>query len=257
MSMPLTITPIPDIPLIKPGDNLPEIIIQAAKNSDILPKEGDIWILAQKIVSKAENRLVNINRIVPSTRAFEIANKTRKDPRFVELVLRESKNVLREKPGALIVEHNCGFICANAGIDHSNVEADEGNPDDWYLLLPEDSDQSALKIRKELEITFGFHFGVMIIDSHGRAWRNGTVGTTIGLSGLPGVVDLRGRQDLFGYRLQITQICAADELAGAASLMMGQANESQPVVLASGFPYPLREGNITELIRPKDEDLFR
>ncbi len=255
--MSLTLMPIPGIPLIEQDDDLAEIIIEAVKTANISPEDGDIWILAQKIVSKSENRLVNIKHIIPSARAFEIANKTRKDPRFVELVLRESKNVLREKPGTLIVEHHCGFICANAGIDHSNVEAAEGDSEDWYLLLPEDSDESASRIRAGLEQTFKMHFGVLIIDSHGRAWRNGTIGTTIGISGLPGIVDLRGKQDLFGYKLKITQIGAADELAAAASLVMGQADECQPVVLARGFPYPLREGNLNELIRPKNEDLFR
>lgn len=243
--------------MIKPGDDLASILIHSTKAANISPCEGDIWVLAQKIVSKSENRLVNINQVVPSTRAFEIANKTRKDPRFVELVLRESNEILREKPGALIVEHHCGFVCANAGIDHSNVESNQGTPEDWFLLLPENPDQSAKRIRNSLEEAFHLRFGVLIIDSHGRAWRNGTVGTTIGLSGMPGVVDLRGRPDLFGFRLQITQVGVADELAAAASLVMGQADESQPVILANGFPYPLREGSLSELIRPREQDLFR
>jgi coenzyme F420-0:L-glutamate ligase/coenzyme F420-1:gamma-L-glutamate ligase len=214
-------------------------------------------VIAQKIVSKTENRLVNLKDIIPSSRAFDIANKTKKDPRFVEMVLRESKSILREKPGALIVEHHSGFICANAGIDHSNVDNDARKSEDWFLLLPENSDESAAKIRIQLERTFSMRFGVLIIDSHGRAWRNGTVGMAIGISGMPGLVDLRGRKDIFGYELRITQVGVADELAAAASLVMGQADERQPVVLASGFPYPLREGSMNELIRPKDEDYFR
>lgn len=255
--MSLLLTPVPGFPMIKPGDNLAEVIAQSVNVSGLEPKDGDIWILAQKIVSKAENRLVNISQVIPSAKAFEIANKTKKDPRFVELVLSESNKVLRTKPGALIVEHHCGFICANAGIDHSNVSSEEGNPENWFLLLPENPDASAGRIREGLEKAFHCRFGVLIIDSHGRAWRNGTVGTTIGLSGLPGVVDLRGRPDLFGYRLQITQVGAADELASAASLVMGQADEGLPVVLAHGFPYALREGFLSELIRPEEEDLFR
>lgn len=256
--MSLTLTPIPGIPLIKPGDDLVNIIAQKAKDSSLRLKNGDIWVLAQKIVSKSENRLFNLIEVVPSARAFEIANRTKKDPRFVELVLRESKSILREVPGALIVEHNNGFICANAGIDHSNVEGSkEKNPEDWYLLLPKNSDESARQIRIGLENLFNLRFGVMIIDSHGRAWRNGTVGTTIGISGVPGLVDLRGKPDIYGYRLQITQIGAADELAAAASLVMGQAAEMQPVVLVRGFPYPLRDACINELLRPEDEDLFR
>jgi coenzyme F420-0:L-glutamate ligase/coenzyme F420-1:gamma-L-glutamate ligase len=255
--MSLTLTPIPGMPMIKPGDDLADIIGNSVKAAGIQPQNNDIWVLAQKIVSKSENRLVNLNQVMPSKRAFEIANKTRKDPRFVELVLRESNCVLREKPGALIVEHRTGFICANAGIDHSNVEGDGRETEDWYLLLPESSDDSARRIRLKLENAFKLHFGVLIIDSHGRAWRNGTVGTSIGFSGVPGLVDLRGRRDLFGYKLKITQVGAADELAAAASLVMGQADESQPVVLARGFPYPLRDGGISELIRQKEEDLFR
>ncbi|GAP22956.1 coenzyme F420-0:L-glutamate ligase [Leptolinea tardivitalis] len=255
--MALTLTPIPGIPLIYPGDDLGEIIYKKTIESHLEPKPGDIWVIAQKIVSKSENRIINIQTIVPSARAFEIANKTLKDPRFVELVLRESKTVLRQKPGALIVEHKNGFICANAGIDHSNVESSQENPEDWVLLLPEDADKSAQYIRAKLENLFKMPFGVLIIDSHGRAWRNGTVGTSIGLSGLPAVVDLRGKPDLFGFKLKITQVGAADELAAAASLVMGQADESQPVILASGFPYQLREGSMKELIRDEKEDLFR
>jgi len=255
--MALTLTPIPGIPLIYPGDDLGEIIYKKTIESHLEPKPGDIWVIAQKIVSKSENRIINIQTIVPSARAFEIANKTLKDPRFVELVLRESKTVLRQKPGALIVEHKNGFICANAGIDHSNVESSQENPEDWVLLLPEDADKSAQYIRAKLENLFKMPFGVLIIDSHGRAWRNGTVGTSIGLSGLPAVVDLRGKPDLFGFKLKITQVGAADDLAAAASLVMGQADESQPVILASGFPYQLREGSMKELIRDEKEDLFR
>lgn len=255
--MTLSLMPVMGIPLIKPGDDLAGILIQTIRESDIAPQDGDIWILAQKIVSKAENRLMNINQVVPSSKAFEIANKTRKDPRFVELVLRESSEVLRQKPGVLIVEHKKGFVCANAGVDHSNVDPDGGNEEDWYLLLPEDPDQSAANIRAKLENAWKCKFGVLIIDSHGRAWRNGTVGVAIGISGLPGLVDLRGKPDIFGYKLQITRVGAADELAAAASLVMGQADERKPVVIARGFPYGLREGMLDELIRPKEEDLFR
>jgi coenzyme F420-0:L-glutamate ligase / coenzyme F420-1:gamma-L-glutamate ligase len=255
--MSLILTPIAGIPLIQPGDDLSTIVISAAAEGGIVPQSGDIWIFAQKVISKAENRLVNLSEVKPTAKANEIAQITRKDPRFVELVLRESNEVLRSKPGALIVEHKSGFVCANAGIDHSNVNSTTGSPEDWVLLLPEDSSKSASKLRDSLEKQYGLSFGVLIIDSHGRAWRNGTVGVAIGCSGMPGVVDLRGKPDLFGFRLQITQVGAADELAAAASLVMGQADESTPVVLASGFPYPLRNGSMNEIIRPKDDDLFR
>jgi coenzyme F420-0:L-glutamate ligase/coenzyme F420-1:gamma-L-glutamate ligase len=159
--------------------------------------------------------------------------------------------------GSVIVEHKLGFVCANAGIDHSNV-AGEGNfQEEWVLLLPENPDQSAAQIREQLKSASGAQIGVMIIDSHGRAWRIGTVGICIGLSGIPGLIDERGWQDLFGYTLQITVVGVADELAAAASLMMGQAAEGTPVVHVRGFPYPLREGNLKEMLRPKDQDMFR
>jgi coenzyme F420-0:L-glutamate ligase/coenzyme F420-1:gamma-L-glutamate ligase len=182
---------------------------------------------------------------------------TEKDPRIAELVLQESKEILRTRPRTVIVEHRLGFVCANAGIDHSNVKGEGDEIEEWVLLLPENPDASAHKIRQELEEVFRVHLGVMIIDSHGRAWRMGTTGVAIGLSGLPGLVDLRGQPDLFGYVLQITQVGAADELAAAASLVMGQAAEATPVVHVRGFPYPLRESYLAELLRPKEMDLFR
>jgi coenzyme F420-0:L-glutamate ligase/coenzyme F420-1:gamma-L-glutamate ligase len=255
--MNLTLTTINDISLIKPGDNLGEIIAEKTLEQKICPKDGDIFILAQKIVSKAEGRMVNLTSVTPSSEAYKYAEITGKDPRFVELVLRESNNVVRTAYNTLIVEHKCGFVSANAGIDHSNVKGDWGNDLDWVLLLPEDSDESARQIRDFLGRKFDCDLGVLIIDSHGRAWRNGTVGITIGLSGLPGLVDLRGVSDLFGFQLKITQVAAADELAAGASLLMGQASEKTPVVFARGFPYALREANLQELIRPKEQDLFR
>jgi coenzyme F420-0:L-glutamate ligase/coenzyme F420-1:gamma-L-glutamate ligase len=164
---------------------------------------------------------------------------------------------LRTRPGSIIVEHRLGFVCANAGIDHSNV-AGEGVPgEEWVLLLPLDPDASAQALRQHLQRAGRVKLGVMIIDSHGRAWRLGTVGMAIGLAGLPGLVDLRGQPDLFGYNLRITQVGAADELAAAASLVMGQAAEGTPVVHARGFPYPLREAGLQELMRPTETDLFR
>ena len=255
--MSLVLTPLADIPLIFPGNDLASIIIQALDKNNIRLDGGDILVLAQKIVSKAENRLVNLNEITASSEAEELAQVTRKDARFVELVLRESNTVLRAQVGTLIVEHHLGFVCANAGIDHSNVEGAWGKPEDWVLLLPENPDRSAASIRQKLESYSGVKLGVSIIDSHGRAWRNGVVGTSIGISGLPGVVDMRGKPDLFGYQLRITTIAAADELAAAASLMMGQADEKTPVVHVRGFPYPFRESGLAELIRSKEQDLFR
>lgn len=253
----LSIIPIQNFPLVQPGDDLAGILLKCLAQNQLQLQEGDIIVLAQKIVSKAENRLANLTQVVPSRRALELAKKIEKDPRLIELILQESRSVLRTRPGTIIVEHKLGFVCANAGIDHSNVHGQWGNAEDWVLLLPENPDRSAAQIRTQLGNASGVFPGVMIIDSHGRAWRNGTVGVSIGLAGMPGLVDLRGREDMFGYRLRVTQVGAADELAAAASLIMGQAAESVPAVLARGFPYPLREGSLNELIRPKDLDLFR
>jgi coenzyme F420-0:L-glutamate ligase / coenzyme F420-1:gamma-L-glutamate ligase len=157
----------------------------------------------------------------------------------------------------MIVEHRLGFICANAGIDHSNVAGEGNKVEEWVLLLPENPDASARALRKKLEDASGVKLGVLIIDSHGRAWRLGVVGVAIGMAGVPGLEDLRGKKDLFGYTLRITEVGVADELAAAASLVMGQADEMTPVVHVRGFKYPLRESSLKELLRPKDQDLFR
>ncbi|WP_322791692.1 coenzyme F420-0:L-glutamate ligase [Bellilinea sp.] len=253
----LELTPLADIPLIQAGDNLAKITLDALSRQNIDLFDGDILVFAQKIVSKAENRLVYLPEVQPSEQAIQIAAEVEKDPRFIELVLRESHQVLRKRAGTIIVEHRKGFICANAGIDHSNVRGPYGDPDLWVLLLPEEPDRSAQFIRNEIEQQTGVKIGVLIIDSHGRAWRLGTVGVAIGLAGMPGLVDLRGEADMFGYHLRITQVAVADELAAAASLVMGQADERTPIVHVRGFPYPLREGSFEELPRPAGMDLFR
>ena len=267
--MHLTLTPLQHIPLIRRDDNLADILVKSLNETDIQLQDGDILVIAQKIVSKAEGRTVNLAAVTPSQRAIELAKQTEKDARIIELILQESNEVLRTRIGAIIIEHKLGFVCANAGIDHSNVEPvktsevseDFGslnaNAEDWVLLLPQDPDLSSRKMRDEIESKTRKRIGVLIIDSHGRAWRNGTVGIAIGISGLPGLQDLRGRPDLFGNELRITQVGVADELAAAASLMMGQAAEGTPVVHVRGFPYPLRDGSLKELIRPKEQDLFR
>lgn len=253
----LELTPLAGIPLIQAGDDLAKITFDALKHENIPLLDGDILVFAQKIVSKAEGRLVYLPEVQPSDQAIQIAAEVEKDARFIELVLRESRQVIRKRPGTIIVEHRHGFICANAGIDHSNVRGPYGDPDLWVLLLPENPDRSAQQIRSEIEKRAGVKIGVLIIDSHGRAWRLGTVGVAIGLAGLPGLVDLRGETDMFGYQLRITQVAAADELAAAASLVMGQADERTPIVHVRGFPYPLREGSFAELPRPIELDLFR
>ncbi len=255
--MKLVISTLSNIQLIKTGDDLAEIIWNGLLNNEITIQDGDILVLAQKIVSKAEGRWVNLVTVEPSKSAIELAKNIEKDARLVELITRESNQVLRTRPGTIVVEHRLGFVCANAGIDHSNVSGVGNQHEEWVLLLPIDPDHSANLIRQKLEAMSGVKLGVMIIDSHGRAWRQGVVGVAIGLSGVPGLVDMRGKSDLFGYTLRITTIGAADELAAAASLAMGQADEGTPIVHVRGFPYPLRDGNLKELLRPKNEDLFR
>ena len=255
--MPLTLTPLTSIPLIRHGDNLADIVTRAVEQDGIDLHHGDIFVFAQKIISKAEGQTVNLKTVTPSQRAVELAKQTEKDPRVVELILQESNEVLRTRLGAIIVEHRLGFVCANAGIDHSNVAGRGNEAEEWVLLLPQNPDRSAEKIRGEIEFKTTKRVGVLIIDSHGRAWRNGTVGVAIGIAGLPGLEDLRGEPDLFGYTLQVTTVGVADELAAAASLVMGQAAEGTPVVHVLGFPYRLREASLQELIRPKGQDLFR
>jgi coenzyme F420-0:L-glutamate ligase/coenzyme F420-1:gamma-L-glutamate ligase len=255
--MTLSLTPLAGIPLIRPGDHLADILLSSLQRGGIALQDNDIVVIAQKIVSKAEDRLVNLTSVTPSKEAAELAIRSQKDARLVELILRESRRVLRVRPGTIIVEHRLGFVCASAGIDHSNVRGEGGNNEEWVLLLPEDPERSAKELRQGLEAASGKRLGTMIIDSHGRAWRLGTVGVAIGLSGIPGVVDQRGWQDLVGYTLKITVVGTADELAAAASLVMGQAAEGTPAVHVRGFPYPLRDGSMQEIIRPKDEDLFR
>jgi len=246
-----------DFPMIQKGDSLADIIHDTLVVNQIDLQDGDVLVIAQKVISKAEGRKVDLQSIEVSAEAKELAEKTEKDPRIVELILKESKKVLRHRPGLIVVEHKLGFVCANAGIDRSNVKQRDGSEDESVLLLPEDPDRSAWEIRLALEKTWDQSVGVLIIDSHGRAWRNGTVGISIGFSGLPGIVDLRGEPDLFGYELKVTQIAAVDELAAAASLMMGQADEGLPVVHVRGFPYPLRDGSFVEIPRDVESDLFR
>ncbi|HEX8991159.1 MAG TPA: coenzyme F420-0:L-glutamate ligase [Anaerolineales bacterium] len=255
--MPMVLTALKGIPFIRQGDDLADIIASALANTGLDLQSDDILVLGQKIVSKAEGRMVNLAGVTPGETARQLAAEVDKDPRVMELLLQESRSIVRKRPGTVIVEHNLGFICANAGIDHSNVAGLGTAEEEYVLLLPTDPDASAASIRKELESRSGVRLGVMIIDSHGRAWRVGTVGACIGLSGIPALIDERGWKDLFDYTLHITVVGVADELAAAASLVMGQAAEGTPVVHVRGFPYPLREGSLGELLRPRELDLFR
>ena len=246
-----------NFPEVEVQSSLSEIILQSAIENGWSWEDSDILIIAQKIVSKAENRIVNLESVSPGLKAQQYARITNKDPRLVELILNESQKVLRTRGGLMIVQHKLGFICANAGIDHSNVKGLDENSENWVLLLPQEPDKSADNIRQSIEKATNKRIGVIIIDSHGRPWRSGIVGVSIGISGVPGVIDKRGDVDRFGYQLRVTEIGAADELAAAASILMGQANEGRPVVVARGIPYKLREGSLSELIRNEKDDLFR
>lgn len=248
----LMLRPLRGIRSVAAGDDLVEAIIAALANSEERLRHEDVLVLTQKIVSKAEGRQIDLARVAPSERAQKLASETGKDARVVELILQESSEVLRCRPGLIIVVHRLGFILANAGIDQSNV--DNSNS---VLLLPADPDGSAASIRAGLRQRTGVDVALLIIDSIGRPWRLGTSGTAIGVSGLPALVDLRGRLDLFGRHLETTTVGLADELAAAASIVMGQADEGRPIVLARGVPYARAESSARALLRPKDKDFFR
>ena len=250
----VTLTTLPDIPLIQPGDDLTTIILEATRAADIQLVDGDILVIAQKIVSKAEGRIVRLDSIEPSTRAHAYALETDKDPRIVELILRESSEVLRAQPGAMIVRHRLGHVGANAGIDQSNVAREE---EDLCLLLPEDPDASARNIRREIHARIGRNVGIVINDSIGRPWRIGNLGLAIGVAGVTALEDRRGDVDMFGRELKITMIPRGDNLAAAASLIMGEAAEGSPVVLIRGFAPEDSTQTSQDLIRPRDKDLFR
>jgi coenzyme F420-0:L-glutamate ligase/coenzyme F420-1:gamma-L-glutamate ligase len=243
------------VPMVQPGNDLAKLILAALGQSKLSLHAGDVLALAQKIVSKAENRYVELASVQPSPRAQSLALEVNKDPRLVEVILRESNDVVRKRKDVLVVEHKLGWILANAGVDASNIgNADE---DARVLLLPENPDASADRLRAALHEATGVDVAVVINDSWGRAWRMGTTGTALGVSGIPAFLDLRGRKDLFGRTLKSSELGVADELAAAASLAMGQAGEGRPVVLVRGFPYPRAEGRGADLVRPKKIDLFR
>lgn len=241
--------------MIRPGDDLARSIVDAFRRETTDLRDGDVLVLAQKIVSKAEGRHVVLASVTPSARAEELAAVCQKDPRLIELVLRESRDVLRCIPGVIIVENHQGIVLANAGIDRSNIDQDGGG--ERVLLLPENPDASAAGIRARIGELAGVAVGVVINDSIGRAWRNGTTGTAIGVSGIAALRDLRGHPDLFGYQLQTSELGTADEVAAAASLLMGQSAEGTPAVIVRGLQGIRAEGRAADLIRPRSKDLFR
>jgi len=255
MTREVTLTALSGIKLVGPGDDVGAIAVAALRENGLIPKDGDVLVVAQKIVSKAEGRYVDISTVRPSERAIALAAEVDKDPRFVEVVLSESTRVVRHRPGLLIVEHCLGFVMANAGIDHSNVAPQDGG--ERVLLLPKDPDGSATALRQHLMEIFGVGIGVIVSDSFGRPWRKGTVGVALGVAGLPAFVDLRGHPDLFGRELLVTETGFADEIAAAAGLLMGQADEAVPMVLVRGLGWSAPDLPAAALVRSAENDLFR
>ncbi|MBY6211176.1 coenzyme F420-0:L-glutamate ligase [Microbulbifer agarilyticus] len=255
MAQRMELIALPDFPLVEPGDDLAELVRRSLRLADTSLVDGDVLVLAQKVFSKAENRYAYLNQVQITPEARKLADKTDKDPRLVQLILDESVEVLRHRPGAIIVEHRLGYVHANAGIDQSNIESNLA--DERVLLLPEDPDRSAAALRSNLRDASGVEVAVIMNDSAGRAWRNGTIGFAIGTAGLQPVMDLVGRDDLFGRALETTTVAVADELAAAASFLMGQAAEAVPAVLIRGANLPQAEQGSGSLIRERNQDLFR
>ncbi|MBK6280575.1 MAG: coenzyme F420-0:L-glutamate ligase [Gammaproteobacteria bacterium] len=248
----LALIPLTGLPLVEPGDDIAAMLLAAAARCAGGLLDGDLLVVAQKIVSKAENRYVDLDTVVPSSRARELAGPADKDPRLIEVILSESREVMRQRPGALIVEHRLGYVHANAGVDRSNV-ADPNK----VLLLPLDPDASARQLRERARRDAGRNISVIINDSAGRAWRNGIIGFAIGCAGFRPVVNRIGAPDLFGRKLEITEIAVADELAAAASFVMGQADEAIPAVLVRGAKLEPSEEGMAALLRARERDLFR
>lgn len=256
--MQVTFKTIDGLPLVEPGDKLPELFVSALNAQGDQFQDGDILVIAQKVVSKSENRYLALNDIQASAEAIALAKEVQKDARYVQAVLDESRSVIRKKPGVLIVEHRLGFIHANAGIDQSNIEHHENS--ERLLLLPENPDLSAKTIQNAIRFIENVEIAVIVNDSMGRAWRNGTVGLAIGLAGIAPIDDKAGGYDIFGRKLNVTAAAIADEIAAGASLLMGQSNEQTPAVIVRGYPgvqQAGREADISPLLRGKEMDLFR
>jgi coenzyme F420-0:L-glutamate ligase / coenzyme F420-1:gamma-L-glutamate ligase len=255
MSAQLTISGLSGVPLIKPGDDLAAIVLAAYTATGLVPADGDVLVVAQKIVSKAEDRVVDIATVEPSEQAIALATEVEKDPRLVEVILSESRRIVRHRPNLVIAEHRRGWVMANAGIDHSNVAPSDGV--ERVLLLPLDPDASAEALRQHLAEACGKRIAIIVSDSFGRPFRRGTVGIALGAAGLPAVIDWRGHPDLFGRKLEVTETGFADEIAAAASLVQGQADEGTPIVLVRGLTWSAPEAPAAALVRPPEHDLFR
>jgi coenzyme F420-0:L-glutamate ligase/coenzyme F420-1:gamma-L-glutamate ligase len=250
---PVQVIAVEGLPLIRKGDNLAQLICSAAEKQHTPIQNGDVLVATHVAVSKAEGNIVNLDKIIPSKKANEIAKKTGKDPALVEVILRESKNIVRMRDSVLITESRQGFICANSGVDRSNVEGERN-----VAPLPRDPDLSAKKIRQKMKKLTGCDVAVIVSDTHGRPFRMGEVNVAVGVSGLKPIRDRRGEKDLFGYVLRIKQTAIADELASAAELVIGQANEGIPVAIIRGYNYPKSDtAKATELIRSREKNLFK
>ena len=250
----ITLTAIQNIPEINPGDDVSSIISQCLSEQGCRLRNNDVIVVAQKIISKSENRFIDLKTIEPSEEAIKLAKETDKDPRLAELILRESNRIIRAEKGTIIVEHKLGHILANAGIDQSNI----GKRYDHVLLLPKDPSDSAKKIKKSFEDRYQIKLGVLVTDSIGRAWRLGTTGHALGSSGIKTLIDMRGEKfDRDGRLLQTTVIGVADQIASAATLLMGESSEGMPVVIIRGLDLLDESDTVNDLIRPAEEDLFR
>ena len=247
----LHIIGLPGIPIVTPGMDLAALIQQAATAASLTLQVGDILVVTQKVVSKAEGHLILLRDVTPSPLAKNFARQWGKDPRHVEVVLQQSRRIVRMERGVLITETHHGFICANAGVDQSNIEGEE-----VVAVLPPDPDASARAIRQALRERLGFDVAVIISDTFGRPWRNGLVNVAIGLSGVEAIKDYTGQRDAQGYELRVTALAIADELAAAAELVMNKL-DNVPVAVIRGYEYPRGEGSLAQLIRAAERDLFR
>jgi coenzyme F420-0:L-glutamate ligase/coenzyme F420-1:gamma-L-glutamate ligase len=246
----IRIVPLTGLPEIVPGDDLAQLIVEATREKNIPVGEGDVFVLAQKVVSKAEGRIVQLKSVEPSVRACKWAADYHKDPRVIELVLHEASRIVRMERGVIIAETRHGFICANAGVDVSN------SPEETAILLPEDPDRSALNLQLRLKTELGMHVAIIISDTFGRPWREGLVDVALGVAGISPLIDYRGKVDASGKKLEATVIAVADEIASAAELVMGKS-DGVPVVIVQGVAVTERDGNGRALIRAAERDLFR
>ncbi len=252
MSLPdIRIIGLPGIPIVTPGDNLPVLIGRALETTSLTLRNGDVMVVTQKIVSKAENCLIQLADITPSAFAVHYAAQWDKDPRSVEVVLQQSRRIVKMDRGVIIAETHHGFICANAGVDQSNMEGSG-----VVAVLPPDPDASARTIRQGLQAMLGVDVAVIISDTFGRPWRDGLVNVAIGLAGMEAVKDYTGLHDAQGYELKVTALSVADELAAAAELVMNKLDQV-PVAIIQGYDYPRGEGRLSQLIREPERDLFR